>query len=178
MAVRGIIDRIDRHEPTGELMVLDYKTGARAKLPAEAHLARCSARGPEGAVQEWSLCQGDKGKLMRWGDLQLPLYVLAVRELFEVAEDTPLRCGFFNLPRSKAGSGIAVWEGLGDALLASAERCAAGVIESVRGNVFWPPSGDVPERYDEFGGMLFGDPAASVDAGHLAEILDAGGAGR
>ena len=50
--LRGTIDRIDRNEGTGDLAVLDYKSGAKVEHPEKTHHRR------------------DRG----WIDLQLPLY--------------------------------------------------------------------------------------------------------
>ncbi|MHC4948768.1 MAG: PD-(D/E)XK nuclease family protein [Planctomycetota bacterium] len=49
--VTGKVDRVDRHEETGAWLVIDYKTGEKARTPEKAHR--------DGA---------------RWTDLQLPLY--------------------------------------------------------------------------------------------------------
>lgn len=58
IAVRGRIDRIDRHATLG-WAVLDYKTGEKASDPDKAHRRRDGS----------------------WSDLQLPLYRLLTREL-------------------------------------------------------------------------------------------------
>ena len=147
MPVTGRIDRLDVHDD-GRVLVLDYKTSDRAETPEEAHLAAC--RDP-GAVAESALADHD-GKPARWINLQLPLYLLALREEFrtqnaerrtENAEygsgGAPLLCGYFSLPKAVTETCVATWAPEPD-LLASAERCAKGVIAAVRAGTFWPPA--------------------------------------
>ncbi len=72
--IRGRIDRIDRHEPSGLWRVLDYKTGDKRPEPLKAHYS--SAHG--------------------WRDLQLPLY----RELTRpICGDAKVQLGYVGLSR-------------------------------------------------------------------------------
>lgn len=121
--LRGRIDRIDRHEASGEHVVFDYKTGDLPRSPDKAHRRN----------QEWI-------------DLQLPLYRHLVRSL---AIETPLKLGYIVLPKdlSKAGEQIADWT---DDELAAADRTAEEVVRGIRAEKFWPPAEAPPEFCEEF----------------------------
>ncbi len=155
MTVKGKIDRIDRHSD-GRIRILDYKTSDKAESPESTHVkyARVDAGLPEYAVFE------KDGKLKCWTDLQLPLYQL----LLEKEEDFKggkIVCGYFNLPKAVSDTRIEIWDGMGDAYLKDAEKCAVGVIESICNGVFWPPSEKI--RYDDFENLFFGNPMEAVD---------------
>lgn len=51
LQVTGRIDRIDRHQQTGQIMIIDYKSSDNAKTPRKAHMDKSG-----------------------WVDLQLPIY--------------------------------------------------------------------------------------------------------
>ncbi|HMN96871.1 MAG TPA: PD-(D/E)XK nuclease family protein [Phycisphaerales bacterium] len=59
--ITGRIDRIDRHERTGELLLIDYKTADLPRMPEAVHRRAIAAPGAGGPQKEWI-------------DLQLPLY--------------------------------------------------------------------------------------------------------
>ncbi|HYP17677.1 MAG TPA: PD-(D/E)XK nuclease family protein, partial [Opitutus sp.] len=69
LVVSGKIDRIDRHEGTGTIRVLDYKTSDRPVTPFEAHVrgARREETAPGFARVRFNARDGV------WSDLQLPL---------------------------------------------------------------------------------------------------------
>lgn len=149
-AVSGRIDRIDRHRESGRLRILDYKTSDKPSSPEDVHLRASAPDIPEYARVR--VGSRDRG----WSDLQLPLYRLLLGQgdpdLRYVAE-----LGYFNLPKALHESGVAVWESLDDALLASAETCASGVVDDVRRGRFWPPSKVAHDDYE----ILF--PAAAEE---------------
>ena len=77
MPVRGRIDRLDIHDADGRALVLDYKTSDTAETPEKTHLkSLTAARAAETAA--FAMLEVN-GKLMRWNDLQLPLYLLALQ---------------------------------------------------------------------------------------------------
>ncbi len=80
--LRGKIDRIDRHETSGEWAIWDYKTGDKANKPLNAH------RRQDGS----------------WRDLQLPLYCLLVPELLDDAQPTEL--GYISIGSDEKNSGF------------------------------------------------------------------------
>jgi ATP-dependent helicase/nuclease subunit B len=154
LKVTGKIDRIDRHEITGAIRVLDYKTSDQPAQPRAAHLARIR-RGEE--VPEFVRFAGEGGK-DAWRDLQLPLYLRALAAEFP----GELTGGYFNLPKASTETGIAVWDGYTPELAASAWDCATGVAAAIRAGIFWPPSETLPEDYDEFATLFHHGAAASV----------------
>ena len=77
LSVTGRIDRIDRHEDTGQWRVIDYKTSNAANPPEKVHR------------------RGSKND-RHWVNLQLPLYRQLVREALDVDGDVQL--GFLDPP--------------------------------------------------------------------------------
>ncbi len=123
MKVGGRIDRIDRHQQTGEFLVLDYKTSDTAKDPDEVHRQRNA-----------------------WVDLQLPLYRhLAAASGIEGA----VGLGYIVLPKQTDQVGLrrAEWT---EAELQEADGVARDVAAKVRDQQFWPPAAEPPWAADEF----------------------------
>lgn len=131
LLLRGRIDRIDRHERTGEWAVIDYKTSEKGDKPRRTH-------GP------------DKQGL--WKDLQLPLYRLLVQPLLDetrrldagadagagAGEDASeshsedvVRLGYVPLGKSPKDTRFLEGEWTSDEL-ADAVECARNVVRSVR----------------------------------------------
>ena len=155
LLVSGKIDRIERNEATGAVRVLDYKTSDAAANPLEAHFR--SPRGDEEA-HPWLACTIG-GRIRAWADLQLPLYRHALVAEYPGAAVT---CGYFNLPKATAGTGLALWEDSSAELQAAALRCAEGICGAVRAGEFWPPSEKVREDTDDFAALFHHGVAASV----------------
>ncbi len=138
MYLRGRIDRIDVHQPSGTRVVLDYKFSDTPTAPDKAHR--------------------DKDQ---WIDLQLPLYRHLVAAL-DIRE--PVRLGYVVLPKdtSKVGAMLAEWT---DGELAAADRAAETVIRQVRAERFWPPASPPPPFSEDFAAIcqdgLFGVAPAS-----------------
>ena len=155
------IDRIERHELTGALRVLDYKTSDKAASPYDSHFEKIPWGMEASAFPDWVLATGPDGYPRHWVNLQLPLYILALRANYPAAADAdPIVTGFFKLPRAKSDTEIDLWEDLDGRILAEANSCATRAIEHIRDEVFWPPSEKV--RYDDFKPILFEDALASV----------------
>jgi ATP-dependent helicase/nuclease subunit B len=102
-----------------------------------------------------------EGKAMRWTDLQLPLYVLALRNDFP---DTAVTAGYVCLPKTQADVDFALWPALAaPALLESAEACALAAADAILARRFWPPNPTLkPRRLGDFA-PLFPD-ARELDA--------------
>lgn len=156
LVIAGKIDRIERHERTGAVRVLDYKTSDTAVHPAEAHLR--NARNGE-SLPGWARVPIG-GRERVWTDLQLPLY----RRVLAAEFGRDVACGYFNLPKAAGETGLELWADYTPELDAAAWRCTEGVGAAIRAGEFWPPrelTGRAAEQ-DEFAALFHGAAAASV----------------
>lgn len=148
------IDRIDRHETSGRLRVLDYKTSDKARLPLDVH----APKAPRGGVETdlWRDFLAPDGVRRRWCNLQLPLYAAVLR----LNGLEPQEVGYFDLPKSVQETRILIWEDFGPGWMDPALACAAEVVRRMREGVFWPPAAKGRDRgFDE---LFLGDPRISV----------------
>lgn len=122
--LHGRIDRIDRHEMTGEHIVFDYKSGDKGALPEELHRKRKT----------------------EWVDLQLPLYRHLAKSLSLPAEP---RLGYINLPKDVAATGAEFAEWTQDDL-EDADSTAIHVARRIAQREFWPPASPPPKFFSEF----------------------------
>ncbi|MGE9270584.1 MAG: PD-(D/E)XK nuclease family protein [Verrucomicrobiales bacterium] len=142
VTLSGKVDRIDRHED-GRKRVLDYKTFAKLKDVEKEHRSKVTKATvfPEHLKEvEEVLCQDAKGKVMRWTNLQVPLYTWAIPDVTE--------CGYFVLGSSEKQVGLSLWKEISSEDLESAVRCAKWVVEQVQSGVFGPPATKV--KYDDY----------------------------
>jgi len=169
LLVIGKIDRIDRHERTGAVRVLDYKTSDQPVEPWQAHLrgVRRTEEPPEFARFVLN------GRDHVWSDLQLPLYRRALQAGripgFPVAvgigaglSQPDIICGYFNLPKAASDTGIRPWEDYVREIDDAAWRCAEGVASAIRAETFWPPNENVRADYDDFASLFHHGVAESV----------------
>lgn len=147
IAIRGRIDRIDRHRESGALRVIDYKTSDTAREPRSAHLKRARPGTPE------CLKVTDGGEELQWIDLQLPLYSLLLAAEGRYAG--ALQLCYFNLPKTAANARIDVWEDFGDNLLNSARACAEELSRRIAARQFWPPA-EKDRETDVFRQLYYG----------------------
>jgi len=145
----AMIDRVDRHEGSGQLRVIDYKTGKvdsvekshRTKITNHSKLpAHLEASCP--AVHE---C-GDSGKPTSylWKNLQLPLYAAA---WVARGETLPLPC-YFTVATTAKDTGIHPWLDFNQTDLEAAIECAMWIADRVSKSAFWPPAEKV--QYDDY----------------------------
>ena len=138
VALRGRIDRIDRHED-GRWAILDYKFGEKAKDPKKTRL-----RGGE------------------WVDVQLPLYAHLASELIGGA--TPL-LGYFNLAATESESGVKTATDFDETTIAEALDAARQVVNAVRAELARPePQFELgrPVLYDPVLADLCGEGVLSL----------------
>jgi ATP-dependent helicase/nuclease subunit B len=154
LSVSGKIDRIDRHEDTGAIRILDYKTSDQPVQPAEAHLR--PLRRDEDAP-EFAKFTGE-GRPRVWQNLQLPLYGRAMGGKFS----GEVSLGYFNLPKAATDTGIALWTDYTPEVAEGAWRCATGVAEAIGAGRFWPPNEAIRPEQDEFAALFHHGTAASV----------------
>ena len=135
MLIRGRIDRIDVHEDGARIRVLDYKTGNKAKKPAELHRR-----------------SGD------WVDLQLPLY----RHLVQAAgyELEHAEFGYVALP-ARAEHGTFLLAPWGEDEYAAADARAAEIIDAVQAGRFDPT--DVAPPYHDDWARICGTSAIELE---------------
>lgn len=132
VTVRGKIDRIDRHRETGALRVIDYKTSDKGEPPVDTHWRPARKETPDYE-------RVDLGKkTYRWTDLQLPLYLLLLRENDRDIEGAVP--GYFVLPKASTQADVLLWDGLKDEAMERAEVCVKEIVRRVRERQFWPPN--------------------------------------
>jgi len=126
LKIKGRIDRIDENQ-NGDLLIIDYKSSdsvdvsSSKSLPEQAHL-----------------------KSKDWIDLQMPLYLQAMKEKYP---DRKISCAYFAMPKHLTKTCISVWE-LDIELLDSAIQKAIDVVESIKNKNFEPTSKKI--KYDNF----------------------------
>ncbi len=164
MRVRGKIDRIDRR---GDVVrILDYKTSDSAAEPQAAHVGNAPA-----AAYEWARFESE-GKAKMWLDLQLALYRVFL-ERDPAFTNAEIKCGYFNIPKAVAKTGISLWEGLDRMQLDAAVRCAETIIDNMRNGVFWPPAAKVD--YDGFENLYIHTLADAIDSEYFETAMRARG---
>ena len=163
LAVRGKIDRIDRHEGTGAVRVLDYKTSDQPAAPQDAHCRRPRRDGSDDARPAWArFTIGDRELV--WTDLQLPLYLHALQvERAGGVAPGPVQCGYFNLPKAAGETAVALWDDYSPEWQEAARRCAGGVAAAVAAGEFWPPAERSAREDEDWAGLFHQGAAASVE---------------
>ncbi len=156
LTVRGKIDRCDRHERTGRWRVLDYKTTDSGTPPHAAHLR--GVQPEDDARPRWMRVAVEEREQV-WKDLQLPLYVQALRREFPGAD---VACGYFLLPKAVGETTVVTWDELSPDLLAAAQACAEGVARAIRAGDYWPPMERAAHK-DSFAPLFHRGAAGSVE---------------
>ncbi len=147
--VVAMIDRIDRHRESGQLRVIDYKTG---KVDSVDKAHRKQLRPTSTLPQHLSLeCpaiyQGEiKGKAVDflWQNLQLPLYAQAV---VLRGEALPTPC-YITLGTTEEKVKLLEWTDFETSDLDAAVECTAWVVAQISSGIFWPPAEKL--AYDDF----------------------------
>lgn len=149
--ISGKIDRIDRHRETGQLRVIDYKTG-KAEDTEKAHRQKITAstRIPghlEGKTAPFQSTTDAKGKPAEffWKNLQLPLYALA--ESLDSNGEIPIPT-YISLGQTEDNVKFTTWDTFSAEDLESAKICTDWITASIADRNFWPPSEKV--QYDDF----------------------------
>jgi ATP-dependent helicase/nuclease subunit B len=144
VTISGQIDRIDRRG--NEFRVLDYKTADSEQIPEKQLFTSARDHTPE-----YARITDEHGKERAWRDLQLPVYILMLRQLQPNAES--VQAGYFNLPKAVSNTGIKIWNTVTQADIQSAENCLRGIVADITAGRFWPPTEKV--KYDPFEKIIF-----------------------
>ena len=156
------IDRIDRHTESGELRVIDYKTGKVKKADTE-HRTKITAATtlPDHLSEDGPAIyseQDQKGKTVeyRWTDLQLPLYALAIKQRDGTI---PTPC-YFTLGSTENEVKFHPWTKFSENDLDAAEECANWITAEIEQGHFWPPAEKV--KYDDFESLTASRPISEM----------------
>jgi ATP-dependent helicase/nuclease subunit B len=153
------IDRVDRHQQTGEIRVMDYKTSGKASDPLKAHIDNFN---PD---ENRPLC-GDllpptpRGRTdRRWKNLQLPIYAWFAQQHYKSA-DIP-SVGYINMPNTLSDTSFTVWDDFDVDLLDSAKEWTTTAIQSIQQSNFFHPATlpNKEENWDEFSKLAQGNIA-------------------
>ncbi len=144
----GTIDRIDCHRESGAIRIIDYKTGALPdrkhgqvevahRIAATEKVVARHAHLPEGSPA-WHEAPDAKGRPrgLMWKNLQLPLYVAAVMDEFDVL---PQPC-LLAIGHTRERVALREWEGFSREDVESAKTCADWIIGRIDARVFGPPA--------------------------------------
>ncbi|MCX6857824.1 MAG: PD-(D/E)XK nuclease family protein [Verrucomicrobia bacterium] len=169
MIISGIVDRVERHQQLG-IRLIDFKTyspstalkGER-KSVEDYHLRKIKRSEDASLLPPWVLTISSKGEEVRWADLQLPLYHLAMQRRYP---NEKIHTAYATLGKTRGDIGIDAWPDLEGSQLEHARACAQGIISAIMARQFWPPTEKLPFG-DDFGHLFFGDPLKAVDASFI-----------
>ena len=156
LPIHGMIDRIESHPKLG-LRIIDFKTKKKPTPVSEAHLRKLGRNENPEDYPAWALINHN-GKDHRWVNLQVPIYLLALRERYPHRE---LSSGYVALGMAQNDVRLDIWEEMTPELLESARECALGVVAAIRAKTFWPPS--PKPTYDDFKDIFFGEPEQAIN---------------
>ncbi len=163
-AISGTIDRIDRHQDTGAIRIIDYKTGNPGNRKTAKVEAAHRIKATPSVIQRiahlpadcpaWHETPDAKGRpqTMLWQNLQLPLYVAAIAREFDTL---PEPC-YLTIGDTYDRVGLHIWECFQQADVDTAIACAAWVTDRIAQGIFTPPAGNV--KYDDFEILAAGSP--------------------
>ena len=157
-----MIDRIESHPKLG-LRIIDFKTKKKPTLVSDAHLKKLGRNESPEDFPSWAIVNHN-GKDHRWINLQVPIYLLALRELHPHRE---LTAGYVALGMAQNDVRLDLWEDMTPELLESARECSLGVVYAIQARTFWPPA--TKPAYDDFKDILFGDPELAVNPTFLEQ---------
>lgn len=160
--ISGKIDRIDCHRETGQIRVIDYKTGKAEKVEA-SHRQKITAKTKkpphftEGCPAFLDTTD-TKGKPVSffWKNLQLPLYALAR----SVGSGEPPVPAYIHLGQTEENVKFSIWDDFSEEDLESAKACMDWITANLTARAFWPPAEKV--EYDDFALLAQNSPLAEA----------------
>ncbi len=156
----GKIDRIDRHRGSGEIRVIDYKTG-KAENVELAHRKRITAntKTPAHVPEDCpAYVNSSDGKRSIWKNLQLPIYALARSG----GSEHPPIPAYIHLGQTEENVKLSVWDSFSHEDLESAKACMDWITARLDERAFWPPAEKV--EYDDFALLAQNSPLAEAFA--------------
>ena len=149
-----MLDRVEKHEQTGEIRVMDYKTSSKAKSPQDAHLEKYKEEENKPILGEL-VAMGRRE--LRWSNLQLPIYAWFAQQHYK-CEEIP-RVGYIQLPNAISDTAFTEWEKFDQTLLDSAKLWAKETISSIQKSDFYSPANlsTKEQGWDDFAKLAQGD---------------------
>ena len=147
--INGTIDRIDRNRETGQLRVIDYKTGKVEKTESQ-HRKKITAKTQipphitDTSPARYKAPDGKGISDFLWLNLQLPLYALAENEN---SNGVPIPC-YIKLGSTEKEVDFVEWSSFSLEDLESAKSCLDWITHSISQKIFWPPAPKV--KYDDY----------------------------
>jgi len=139
LAIRGRVDRIDRHAETGAWRIIDYKTWDRLGKGGGTDRFLSSSKTDIGIAEQRGLPIFPFGDAPHvWTDLQLPLYRLMLEARKDARASERMECGYFTLGETAEETVCVAWDLalLRDAAIACVRRLA----DDLKAGIFWPPA--------------------------------------
>jgi ATP-dependent helicase/nuclease subunit B len=135
--------------------VWDYKTGREGDA-AKDHLEEMQLIEGEKHDVSWRVLEVEADRAVVWKNLQLPLYVWAMRQR---NPGVPVEAGYLHLPAVVSGAGDRLWSALDEPMMRSALECAEEAVKRMKAGQF-APADEV--AFDEWEELFMGDASESV----------------
>lgn len=152
----GKVDRIEHNPEMGERRVLDFKTADKVNKPVSAHCAAVKQVEEDERWKTFSI--GGVKSVLRWTDVQLPLYAAALRRH---ALGPVTQVGYACLPKAVTDTDLSLWEDYDERWEEAALACAAEVVRRIQAGLFWPPN-EGQARSKDFDELFLGDVTTAV----------------
>ncbi len=154
-----MLDRVDIHETTGAVRVMDYKTSSKAKKPNDAHIANFKAEENRPILGDL-LPKAPRGRSeRRWSNLQLPMYAWFAQQHYSCDEIPEV--GYIQLPNAVTDTKFEIWDTFDETLLESAQQWTLEAISRIEKGEFFSPSelNTAEKGWDEFSKLAQGNIA-------------------
>ncbi len=156
------IDRVDQHQQTGEIRVMDYKTSGKAADPLKAHIGNFNPDENRPLCGEL-LPKAPRGRTERcWKNLQLPIYAWFAQQHYKSGEIPAI--GYINLPNTLSDTAFTIWQDFDADLLDSAKEWATTAIKQIQQSNFNSPA-TLPNREENW------DDFSKLAQGNIAEAF-------
>ena len=151
LPLTGRIDRIEHLPGTNRYRIIDYKTSAKAKTPAEKHLMNGQRVRKFRPSLAFPVAGGSPSY---WLDLQLPLYTVLLAHAPGIPADAALEVAYLNAPANTRDTRLALWEDFSPALRDSAVATARTIVQLWEEDYFSPPGASFSSSdWAELGGI-------------------------